>query len=348
MTVTRRSYTGTAAPTKLAASMAAGDASFSVVTGGGNGYPTGVNNFVITVDLGLSTEEKILCSARVADAFTVAGGGRGFDGTTAQSHGSGASVNHTLSAVDMDQVNQHGADTSQDDHTQYMRTDGTRHDLAARHLIGTTLPTPGFPTLSQPNDVAAAGVSTAAAAADHRHGREQLTTYTKDLRGHVFDTTLTNRLLVQAQVLYVPVMVYGATTMTGFSIQVTTGGSAGAVIRAGLYKGDGTAGRPSTLLVDAGTLAATSSGVNLNFTFAVQTLAAGLYWLALVGQGAPATQPTVGQNNSIGNSPFVTDPTNAQTSGAGYSQAAVAGALPTPAVPAAAVGGVPLCFSILS
>lgn len=346
MTVTRRSYTGTAAPTKLAASMGAADASFSVVTGGGNGYPTGVANFVITIDLGLSTEEKILCSARVADAFTVAAGGRGFDGTTAQSHASGASVNHTLSAVDMDQVNQHGADTSQDDHTQYMRTDGTRHDLSARHLIGTTLPTPGFPTLSQPNDVAAAGVSTAAAAADHRHGRELLTTYTKDLRGHIFDSAA-NTLLVQAQVLYVPMMVYGATTMTGFSIQVNTGGSAGAVIRAGLYRGDGTAGRPGTLAVDAGTLAATTNGQVLAFTFAVQTLAPGLFWLAVVGQGAPATQPIVLRNNSLGNSPFVTDPTNAFTSGAGYSQAGVAGALGA-ATPGAAAASVPICFAVLS
>lgn len=346
MTVTRRQYTGTAAPTKLAASVAAGDASFSVVTGGGNGYPTGVNNFVITIDLGLSTEEKILCSARVADSFTVAGGGRGFDGTTAQSHASGATVNHTLSAVDMDQVNQHGADTTQDDHTQYMRTDGTRHDLAARHLIGTTLPSPGFPTLSLPNDVATPGVSTSAAASDHRHGRELLTTYPKDLRGHIFDSA-TNSLLTQAQVLYVPLMVYGTTTMTGFSIQVNTGGSAGAVIRAGLYKGDGAVNRPSTLVVDAGTLAAVTNGQVLAFTFSVQTLAAGLYWLAVVGQGAPATQPIVLRNNSLGNSPFVTDPTNAFTSGAGYSQAGVAGALGAGSA-GAAVASVPLCFAVLS
>lgn len=344
MTVTRRSYVGTAAPTKLAASIAAGDASFSVVAAGGNGYPTGVNPFVITIDLGLATEEKVLCSARVADAFTVTT--RGFDGTTAQSHVSGASVAHTLSATDMDQVNQHGADTTTDDHTQYMRTDGTRHDLSARHLIGTTLPSPGFPTISLPNDVAAVGVSTGPAASDHRHGRELLTIYGKDLRGHIFDSN-TNSLLTQAQVLYVPFMVYGATTMTGFSIQVNTGGSAGSVIRAGVYKGDGTAGRPSTLVIDAGTLASTTNGQVLAFSFAVQTLGAGLFWFAVVGQGAPATQPIVLRNNSLGHSPFVTDPTNAFTSGSGYSQAGVAGALGA-ATPAAAAASVPICFSVLS
>jgi hypothetical protein len=347
MTVTRRSYVGTAAPTKLASAIAAGDASFTVTTGTGSGYPTGVNPFVMTIDLGLATEEKCLCSARAADTFTVTT--RGFDGTTAQSHTAGPGiVAHTLSALDMDQINLHGADTTVDDHTQYMRTDGTRHDLAARHLIGTTLPSPGFPTLSQPNDVAAAGVSTAAAAADHRHGRELLTTYTKDLRGHVFDTTLTNTLMVQAQVLYVPIMVYGATTMTAFTVQVTTGGSAGAVLRGGLYKGDGTAGRPSTRVIDGGTQPATTNGVNVSFIWGAQTLPAGLYWIAVVGQGAPATQSTLSFNNGIGNSPYVTDPTNAQTSGAGYSQAGVAGALPATATPAAAIGGVPLCFSVTS
>lgn len=347
MTVTRRQYTGTAAPTKLSASMAAGDASFTVVTGGGNGYPTGVNNFVITVDLGLSTEEKILCSARVADSFTVAGGGRGFDGTTAQSHASGATVNHTLSAVDMDQVNQHGADVSQDDHTQYMRTDGTRHDVNARHLIGTTLAAPGFPTFSNPNDVAATGAATAAARGDHRHGREALTTYLKDLRGHIFDTATANTLSIQATLYLIPFMAYAATTISGFSINVNVGGSAGSVIRVGLYQGNGASGGPSTLMIDGGTLVSTGAG-NLNFTFTQQSLPPGLYWLAVAPQGAPATSPTLLMNNNVNQSPFVTHPSTPQLSGAGYAASGQAGALPAPVTGYTPIAAVPLCFAILS
>lgn len=170
MTVVRRQYVGTASPTRLSAAMAIGDTTFTAVAGGGTGYPTGTNPFVITVDAGTSAEEKILCASRTGDTFTVATSGRGFDGTAAQAHASGAAVIHSISAVDMDQVNQHGADTTQDDHTQYLNN--ARHDITARHAFGAALGTPAAASTSAVGDAAAAGTGTVPARTDHVHGRE--------------------------------------------------------------------------------------------------------------------------------------------------------------------------------
>ena len=47
---------------------------------------------------------------------------RGFDGTSATSHSSGAPIEVILTAVEMDETNGHAFDTSRDDHTQYLTT----------------------------------------------------------------------------------------------------------------------------------------------------------------------------------------------------------------------------------
>jgi hypothetical protein len=78
----------------------------------------------VTLDYGASSgEEKVLCSARSGDSFTIVT--RGYDGTAATGHSAGAAVRHTISAVDLDEANAHVNDTTRDDHTQYaMRKQG--------------------------------------------------------------------------------------------------------------------------------------------------------------------------------------------------------------------------------
>lgn len=77
-----------------------------------------------TINRGQSDEETV--------TFTGVSGGnltgvtRGAAGTTAQSHGANAMLEHTSSKVDFDEANAHIADTTLDHHTQYLRTDGTR------------------------------------------------------------------------------------------------------------------------------------------------------------------------------------------------------------------------------
>ncbi len=76
-------------------------------------------------------------------------------------------MEHVLGAIDLDEPNEHINDTTEDHHTQYMKADGTRHDLASRHLIGTTWAAPAAPAAL--SATASAGVATDPARSDHVH-----------------------------------------------------------------------------------------------------------------------------------------------------------------------------------
>lgn len=114
-----RDYSGAAKPTTLAGAISASATSFTVADGAG--YPMGVAGpFVVTLDTGLASEEKILCASRTGNTLTVESGGRGWDGTTASDHDNGASVAHTFSATDAREANAHVNDTEGDPHPQYL------------------------------------------------------------------------------------------------------------------------------------------------------------------------------------------------------------------------------------
>jgi hypothetical protein len=91
-----------------------------------------------------------------------------------------------------------------------------------------------------------------------------------------------------------PVLVGVAHTFVGIGAGINTAGSAGALVRLGLYADNGS-GAPGALIVDAGTVAATSA----TFVSAAisQALAPGLYWAACAIQGAPATTPVLEATN---------------------------------------------------
>ena len=99
-----RGFSGVATETALVALISAVDTTLSITLGTGASYPSS-GSFYVVVDLGLSTEEKILCSAQSANALTVASGGRGADGTPATAHAVGASVKHVIAAVDLSEAN---------------------------------------------------------------------------------------------------------------------------------------------------------------------------------------------------------------------------------------------------
>lgn len=127
----RFQHTGAAPQTNLATSMLSTDTSFT--TASGNGYPDGsVGDFVIAVDPGLPTEEKILCSSRAGAVFTVAGGvaGRGYDNTSAAGHTAPtALVEHVVAATEIDDASRHinaTASVLSDDHTNYPLLTGAR------------------------------------------------------------------------------------------------------------------------------------------------------------------------------------------------------------------------------
>jgi hypothetical protein len=129
MPLSRYEHTGTAPVTGLANPITA--ASTSCVLINGTGYPTGaVGLFVIDIDSGSASEEKILCSSRSGNTITFQTGGRGYDGTAATAH-SAASMNVTfvVSAAEVDDISRHiygNSGVLSDDHTNYALASGGR------------------------------------------------------------------------------------------------------------------------------------------------------------------------------------------------------------------------------
>jgi hypothetical protein len=70
-------------------------------------------------------------------------------------------------------------------------------------------------------------------------------------------------------------------TVDRIAVNIQAAGSAGAVVRLGIYESNN--GVPGALVLDAGTVDATSTGTK-TITIS-QTLAAGYYYLVAVGQG---------------------------------------------------------------
>lgn len=101
----RRSYDGGGATTTLQSPMASTDTSF-VLTAATNWPGSAANNFIVVIDRGTASEEKILCVSNSGTTVTVASGGRGYDDTSATTHNSAATVSLSLGAIDCDENNQ--------------------------------------------------------------------------------------------------------------------------------------------------------------------------------------------------------------------------------------------------
>lgn len=102
MAYTRRSFSGYAVETTLAASAGATDTTLSILSS--TGWPDGsTGKFYCVIDAGTSSEEKVLVTTRSSTTLqTVA---RGQDGTAASAHSAGASIKVMFSAVDLDEAN---------------------------------------------------------------------------------------------------------------------------------------------------------------------------------------------------------------------------------------------------
>jgi hypothetical protein len=97
----RREFSGAVLRTTITANISNSASSISVVDG--STYPSGTNPFVIVIDRGLGTEEKVLISSRSTNTFTV--DTRGYDGSPAVAHTSGAFVDHVLDATAIQDMN---------------------------------------------------------------------------------------------------------------------------------------------------------------------------------------------------------------------------------------------------
>ena len=97
----RREFNGAVLQTALASSFSGSASSFTVTDG--STYPSGTNPFTVVIDRGIASEEKILILSRATNVFTVSQ--RGYDGTTAVAHSSGALVDHVLDANTIQDMN---------------------------------------------------------------------------------------------------------------------------------------------------------------------------------------------------------------------------------------------------
>ena len=92
---------GAVATTITGGAISSGALSITVVDG--STYPDGSSGkFTICIDRTLVTEEKVLCTSRSGNVFTVSQ--RGYDGTTAAGHANGAAIEHTIDAYGMEQA----------------------------------------------------------------------------------------------------------------------------------------------------------------------------------------------------------------------------------------------------
>ena len=126
-----------------------------------------------------------------------------------------------------------------------------------------------------------------------------------------------------------PVYIPRTCILDRISLEVTSAGSAGSVIRLGIYGSDSN-GLPGPLLVDAGTIDSTGTGF-LEKTISL-TVHPGVYWLAAVPQGSPTTAATIRVNMGAALGLGFTSGTTISTGVPGYAMGLVTGALPTPYV----------------
>jgi microcystin-dependent protein len=98
-----KDFDGGAQKSTLTAAINNSATSFSLVDG--STFPAGSNPFVVVIDRGLATEEKILISGRITNSFNVLE--RAYDGSSAQSHALGAVVEHVLDAYTIEQANRY-------------------------------------------------------------------------------------------------------------------------------------------------------------------------------------------------------------------------------------------------
>ena len=102
---TRRSYAGAAVECTLTSSISAGD-THATLTGTVTNWPTTgaapAGPFYMVIDPGLTTEEKVLVTARASGSLTIT---RGQDGTAPAAHIAGAVAYPVGAAVDFDEAN---------------------------------------------------------------------------------------------------------------------------------------------------------------------------------------------------------------------------------------------------
>ena len=126
---------------------------------------------------------------------------------------------------------------------------------------------------------------------------------------------------------YVPIVFNDTNTFDRISIATGASYSGTGAVRLGIYNNDSTTGKPSTVLLDAGTVATTAASTNYEITIS-QSLSAGAYWLAFCVQTAPTIANFVNLNGTTGVG-FIVSTTGVTFNAGAWTQTGVAGAFAT-------------------
>jgi len=130
---------------------------------------------------------------------------------------------------------------------------------------------------------------------------------------------------------YTPIFINGSNNYDRITLRTASGFIGTATVRLGIYAD--TSGLPSTLVLDAGTVSATSANATFQITID-QTLTTGFYWLAFCQQStAPSGSAYVGNTASAinGNLSLFTTGTGAPSGNlySGYTESSITGAFAT-------------------
>lgn len=137
--------------------------------------------------------------------------------------------------------------------------------------------------------------------------------------------------LTQGLMRSVPILLPGGITLDRISMEVTTA-SAGTTARLGIYADSGY-GYPGALMLDAGTIDASTTGMK-EITISQAITIPGVYWLVCAAQGSGGTGSLRTFNNPIWSLPIITSFTALPTIGTSTNSfevtSGVSGALPDP------------------
>ena len=132
------------------------------------------------------------------------------------------------------------------------------------------------------------------------------------------------------ETVYVPFLLGETKTFDRIALETRSTYSGTGSVRLGIYNNDSTTGKPSTVVLDAGTVSTTAATTIYQITIS-QSLTAGAYWLAFNMQTAAAT-PTFGGviTNAASSIGYLTSTTGAVYPNAGlWLEAGVTGAFAT-------------------
>jgi hypothetical protein len=134
--------------------------------------------------------------------------------------------------------------------------------------------------------------------------------------------TVTNQ-----QTYYTPIFISSSTTFDRIAINTASTFSGTSTVRIGIYADS--SGIPSTLILDAGTVAPSAASTSYTITIS-QTLTTGFYWMAFCQQGtAPTVATYIGNANSQSAGNLLLGSQGTVSTGnliAGYFQSSVTGA----------------------